>query len=463
MSPRLTPALGLALVALLAGACRHQVPALRPVAVVPATMPEATLLDAPSIGDAQWAAVFRDEALQGLIRTALERNDSLQVAAARVLEAQAALGVVRADEQPQVSAGASGLSQRTSTAFGFPSRQANVMQLQGSAAWELDFWHRLRDATDAARAQLLATGWAERAVRVTVVQQVADAYFRLRAYDDSLEIATRTLATRRESLRLTQIREQGGATSMVDVRQAEQLVSSASLEIVNLRKAMALEEHLLSVLVGGLPGPITRGQPLSEQPHPDEIPAGLPSALLERRPDIQQAEALLVAADAQLAAARTLFFPRITLTGTGGLQSAALTALFSGGAGIWSAVAAGTVPVFTAGRTRAQIAAASARRDAAAAGYQQAIHQAFREAADALVAYRSARDLRLEQARLLAAARDSRRLADLRYQGGATSYLEVLDADTRLFAAELGASQARLGELSSLVSVYRALGGGWQP
>jgi multidrug efflux system outer membrane protein len=406
--------------------------------------------------------LFQDETLRLLITTALQHNYNLQIAATHILEARATVGISRADQFPNVTASPALISERTSNVLGF-TVGATFTQLQATAAWDADFWGRLRAATAAARAQLLATDWAARAVVTTLVEQVADAYFRLRALDLELDIATRTLASRQESLQLTQIREQGGATSLVDVRQAEQLVSGASLAIVTLRNEITLEENLISELLGNNPGAIPRGRALEDQPKPPEVPPGLPSALLERRPDIVQAEMQLVAATDQVAVARAAYFPQITLTGTGGVQSSALTALFTGGAAMWTAAVGAVVPVFTAGRIRSQVELAQAHEQEATLAYQQTVKDAFREVSDALASYRSAHDFREEQARLLIAARDGRRLADVRYQGGATSYLEVLDADTRLFDAELGFAQAQLNELSTLVMIYRALGGGWQP
>ena len=278
-----------------------------------------------------------------------------------------------------------------------------------------------------------------------------------------LDVSRRTLTSRKESLDLARIREQGGATSLVDVRQAEQLVYSAAATIVDFERLVEQQENLISVLVGGFPGAVTRGRDLTSQPHGPDVPAGLPSSLLERRPDIQGAEQDLVAANAEIGVARAAYFPSITLTGAGGVQSTALGALFSGGAGAWSAVAGLTQPLFTGGRTRSQVALAEARRTEAALSYEQIVKQAFREVSDALVGYRKARGFREQQELLFAAAQDGRRLADIRYRGGATSYLEVLDSETRLFNAELSLADARLSELTDFVELYRALGGGWEP
>jgi multidrug efflux system outer membrane protein len=259
------------------------------------------------------------------------------------------------------------------------------------------------------------------------------------------------------------MRERGGVASLVDVRQAEQLVYGATGEIATLERQIEQQENFISELLGGNPAPVARGRALVDQPHPAEIPAGLPSTLLERRPDIQQAEQQLVAANAQIGVARAAYFPDIALTGSGGWESTALTALFTGATAIWTAAATATEPVFTAGRTRSQVALASARREEASAAYDQAIRRAFREVSDALTGYRKDQEFTEQQRLLLEAARDARRLAEIRYEGGATSYLEVLDADTRQFDAELGLVQARLAELSAFVELYRALGGGWQP
>jgi multidrug efflux system outer membrane protein len=415
-----------------------------------------------SLGDERWSQVFQDEALQTLIRAALEHNDDVRIAAVRILEAQAQLGITRADQLPTVTAGVDVLGERPSAALGFPARNIGAIEVQASAAWELDFWGRFRRATEAARAQLLATEWGRRAVMTTLVGQVSSAYFGLRALDLELDISRRTLTSRQQSLQLTQAREQGGVTSLLDVRQAEQLVYGATGEIATLDREIEQQENFLSVLVGGNPGPIARGRALTEQPHQLDVPAGLPSALLERRPDIQQAEQQLAATNAQIGVAKAAYFPDIALTGSGGFESTALAALFTGTNAIWAAALSVTQPVFNAGRTRSQVALAEARREEALISYQRTIRQAFRDVSDALVGYRKLHVFREQQALLFEAAQDARRLSSIRYEGGATSYLEVLDADTRLFDAELGLAQAELSELSALVEIYRALGGGWQ-
>jgi multidrug efflux system outer membrane protein len=455
---------GVAAAAVLTSGCLVGPNYARPKLETPATFRGVTPSDTPaveSIADRRWSEIFQDDALNALIVRALAQGYDVQAAAARVLEAQARLGVTRADQYPSVSADAAVLGQRTARALGFTSRNVGAFALQGSAEWQLDFWGRYRRATEAARAQLLATEWGRRAVVTTVISEVAAGYFRLRMLDLSLDVSHRTLESREESLRLTQVREQGGVTSLVDVRQAEQLVFEARGEIATLEREIEQQENFLSVLAGDNPGGIARGRTLVEQPQPPSVPAGLPSALLERRPDILAAEQQLVAANAQIGVARSAYFPSIGLTGSGGFESTALTALFAGGNAIWSAAASLTQPIFTAGRTRSQVAVTEAQREQAVLEYQQTVRQAFRDVSDALVGYRKLREFREQQALLHASADDARRLADVRYRGGAASYLEVLDADTRRFNAELGLADAQFQELSGLVSIYRALGGGW--
>ena len=415
-----------------------------------------------SIADEHWNQVFTDSTLQRLITTALAQNDNVRLAAARILEAQARRGVTRADQFPAVTAGIDVLGERPSVALGFPSKNVAAIEAQASVAWEIDFWGKYRRATEAARAELLASEWGRRAVLTTLVSQVADAYFGLRALDLELDLSQQTLTSRRESLRLTQIREQGGATSLLDVRQAEQLVYGATGEIATLQREIEQQENFISFLLGDNPGPVPRGLALTDEPHAPDLPAGLPSALLERRPDIQEAEQQIVATNAQIGIARAAYFPDISLTGSGGFESTALTSLLTPANTIWSAAFAVTQPVLTAGRTRSQIAVATAQRQEAIVAYQQTVRQAFREVSDALVGYRKLREFREQQALLAASAQDARRLADIRYQGGATSYLEVLDADTRLFDAQLALVAAQDSELAGFVELYRALGGGWQ-
>ena len=419
--------------------------------------------DVASFGDQKWWDVFQDEALQTLIRAALEQNYDVRIAATRILEARALLGIAQADQLPEVTASASVFSQRSPAAAGRPAVDTSPVQLGLSASWELDFWGRFRRATESARANLLSDEWAQRQVISSLVSDVASAYFQLREQDLELEISRQTLASRRDSLRLTQVLADGGATSLLDVRQAEQLVFGASASIPDLESRIEQQENFISILVGRNPEGVVRGRPLIDQQQPPEVPAGLPSSLLERRPDILQAEQQLVAANAQIGVAKADFFPRISLTAIGGYQSSALSRLFTGPAGLWTFGASALQPVFEGGRIRNNVAFAEARTQEATLVYQRTVQQAFRDVSDALVSYRKSREVRTEQQKLTTAAEDATRLSNMRYRGGAASYLEVLDSETRFFDAQLNLAQAQLRELQSLVQIYRSLGGGWQP
>ena len=415
-----------------------------------------------SLGDQKWFEVFQDPRLRELIRTALTQNYDVQIAAARILEAQAQLGITRADQLPTINAGANAVNNRYAQQKPLPEYETGWTSLSASFAWELDFWGKYRRATEAARANLLATEWTRRAVLTTLVSDVAGAYFQLRAYDLQLEISRRTLASREDSLKLTQTLADGGATSMLDVRQAEQLVAVAAESIPDLEGRIQQQENLISTLLGNNPGPIARGMKLTEQPHLPEVPPGIPSRLLERRPDIRAAEAQLMAANAQIGVAKAAYFPQIALTANSGLQSAALTSLFTGPAGFWSFGGSLTQPIFEGGRIRSGVRLSEARKKELVLTYQQTIQQAFRGVSDALVGYQKSREFRLHQEELVLAARDAARLSDVRYRGGAASYLEVLTNETNAFEAELSLAQAQLHELAELVAIYRNLGGGWE-
>jgi multidrug efflux system outer membrane protein len=439
----------------------------RPTVAVPPTYrglaPDGTAqTETATLGDQKWWDIFQDEHLRTLIRTALQQNYDLRIAASRILEAKAQLGITRADQFPTASAGAGIADVRTAQSKFLPAFETSTGQVNLSAAWELDFWGKFRRATEAARANLLASEWARQEVVSTLVANVAAAYFQLRALDLELEISKRTFDSRQESLRLTQILANGGATSLLDVRQAEQLVFTAGAEIPALEQQIEQQENFLSILLGQNPGDITRGETLTEQRQPSQVPPGLPSSLLERRPDIRQAEEQLVAANAEIGVARAAYFPQIVLSGSGGFQSSALTNLFSGPAGAWSFGASLAQPIFTGGRLRSGVRLAEAQQQTAALFYQQSIQGAFRSVSDALVAYRKTREFRAQQELLFQSAEDAARLSHMRYTGGATGYLEVLTNETNAFSAELGLAQARLNELLALVQLYQALGGGWQ-
>ncbi len=441
---------------------KYKRPAVQAPDTFRASAPDASSA-ASSLGDEKWWSVFQDPQLQTLIREALAQNYDVRIAAARVLQAQAVLGITRADQFPTITGGASAQNDRYSKTRITPAFETSPIQVNLALFWELDFWGKYRRATEAARADLLATEWGQKAVVSSLVSNVATAYFQLLELDSEMRISRNTLNSRKESLRLVEIRQKGGTTSLMDVRQSEQLVYTASAAIPDLERRTEQQENLISILLGRNPGPITRGsQALVDIAIPPEVPAGVPSSLLSRRPDIQSTEQQLIAANARIGVAKAAYFPQISLTALGGYQSPALTDLFTGPAGLWSFGGQLTQPIFTGGRIRSGVRLSEAQKEEAVLDYQKLIQQAFREVSDSLVAYRKNREFREQEALLTAAAADATRLADSRYRGGVTSYLEVLDSDTRFFDAQLGLSQAQLNERLALVQLYNALGGGWQ-
>jgi outer membrane protein, multidrug efflux system len=329
-------------------------------------------------------------------------------------------------------------------------------------SFEVDIWGRLHRATEAARAELLSADWNRRTVITTLVSDVATAYFNLLELDMELAIAKDTLATREESLRLIKLQAQGGVATLLDVRQGEQLVYGAAQTIPSTEQQIEQTENQISLLLGKNPGPVTRGRPLTEQQTPPEVPAGLPSSLLERRPDIQAAEQTLVATNANIGVAKAAYFPQITLTGYYGYQSIALAGLFSGSRRIWNFLPQLTQPIFTAGLLSSQVELAEAQQRSALAQYEGAIQTGFSDVSDALVAYQKVREVRVQRELLVTALRDRKRLAYMRYNGGVDTMLNALNADQDLFTAQLSLAQARRDELLSLVQLYKALGGGWQ-
>jgi outer membrane protein, multidrug efflux system len=437
----------------------------RPAVAVPDTyrgIPADGTSTATSLGDEKWWLVFDDPQLQALIREALIQNYDLRIAAMRVLQAEAVLGITRADQLPTISGGITTSNARFPKTPITPNFETSPTQVNLSLAWELDFWGKFRRATEAARADLLATEWGQKTVLSDLVSNVAIAYFQLLELDLEMEISRRALDSRKESLRLVEIRAKGGNTSLMDVRQSEQLVYTASAAIPDLERRIEQQENLINLLLGHNPGPVTRGKTLVENATPPVVPAGLPSTLLNRRPDIQSAEQRLVAANARIGVAKAAYFPQITLTATAGFASPALTDLFSGPAGFWNFGGQLTQPIFTGGRIRSGVRLTEAQQKEAILVYQQSVQQAFREVSDSLIGYRKNREFREQQELLTNSAKDATRLAESRYRGGVTSYLEVLDSDTRYFNAALGLAQAQLSERLSLVQVYNALGGGWE-
>jgi multidrug efflux system outer membrane protein len=423
-----------------------------------------------SLADLKWFEVFHDEKLQELIHESLVHNYDLRDAVTRVEQARANLGVTRSNQLPQVSASSSVEVTRLSRDGSFPLQSSFVAEQNrnwGQAglnllSFELDIWGRLRRATEAARANLLNAEDNRKAVVSTLVSEVASDYFQLLQLDYELEISQRTLETRRESLRLVENRRSGGVATLLDLRQAEQLVSSAAESIPQLQQQIEQTENQISLLLGRSPGTVGRGHWFLEQELPPEIPSGLPSDLLERRPDIRAAEQALVAANANIGVAKAAYFPQISLTGTIGGQSSRLANLFSGPNGAWSFVPQVTQPIFAGGRIKSGVRLAEAQRDQAEVAYEKAIQTAFREVSDGLIAHQRTRESRFEQERLVRALEDRKRLAYVRYQGGVDTQLNALDADRDLFQAELTLAQIRYGELASVVQLYKALGGGWE-
>jgi multidrug efflux system outer membrane protein len=418
---------------------------------------------ASSLGNEQWWQVYQDPVLTQLIHTAVANNYDVRIAAARVLEAQAQVGITRANQLPSASIGADVFSQQNAKVSSlFPAYQVNGGELNLSVIWNLDFWGKYRRQTEAARAQLLATEWGQRAVMSSLVANVATAYFQLRALDSELEISQRTLASRQQSLKLTQVLESHGSGSGLDVSQAEQLVYTASETIPDLERQIQQQENVLSVLLGENPQSIPRGRALTEQSVPQNVPAGLPSELLERRPDVRQAEQIMVAANAQIGVAKASFFPSLSLTGLGGLESNALNQFISKPSETWAGAFSVSQPVFQGGALRSQLRLSRANWQEAVLSYQQTVQNALEQASNSLVASQKDREFREQQELLTQAAQQTDQLSEVLYKNGGASYLQVLTSETNYFSAELNLVQAQLNERLALVQLYQALGGGWQ-
>jgi outer membrane protein, multidrug efflux system len=447
----------------------YQRPALPTPAVFRGAAEVTTPPDTTALGDLHWFDIFKDEQLQTLIQTALVANYDLRTAVARVDEARATLGITRSAQFPTIAASADITTVRASKNGLTPippgvGRERTVGSvLLNLVSFEVDVWGRLRRATEAARAQLLAAEDTRQAVLTTLVSDVATAYFTLLELDTELEIAQRTLATRQQSLQLIDVRRQGGVGTLFDLRQAEQLVYSATQVIPDTQRQIEQTENQIRVLLGQPPGAVPRGQPLTAQAQPPAVPPGLPSALLERRPDIRAAEQTLVAANANIGVAKAAYFPTISLTGLLGYESHQLSSLFKGASSTWQFVPQVTQPIFTAGRITSQVHLAEAQQQEALIQYEKTIQTAFREVADALVQSRRVTEIRTQQALLVTTLHDRTRLAYMRYQGGVDTLLNALDADRDLFNAELSLAQTQRNALLALVQLYKALGGGWQP
>jgi len=425
---------------------------------------------AASLADLKWFEVFKDSELQNLVRTGLAQNYDLRDAVTRVEQARANLGITRSNQLPQVSAGGDIDFTRLSRDGSFPL-PASFVQNQnrnwGEASlkllsFELDLWGRLRRATESSRASLLSARENRKAVVITLVSDVATAYFNLRELDYELDISTRTLATRQESLQLTQQRETGGIATQLDLRQSEQLVETAAETIPSLQQQIAQTENQISLLLGQNPGPVARGRSLTDQDFPPDVPAGIPSALLDRRPDIRAAEQNLIAANAQIGVAKAAYFPQISLTAALGGQSSQLSSLFAGQKAVYSFVPQVSQPIFSAGKLKSGVKLAEAERDSALVQYEKAISTAFGEVSNALIAHQRVRESRIHQQALVAALEDRKRLSYMRYRGGVDTQLNALDSDRDLFQAELTLAQLKRNEILSVVQLYKALGGGWR-
>jgi outer membrane protein, multidrug efflux system len=424
--------------------------------------------DQRTLADSKWFEVFQDEQLQALVRAALTNNYDLREAVARIDVARANLGITRSDQFPTITAGTDLTTQRLSREGAFtipePVKRDRTFGsvLLNLLTFEIDLWGRLRKATAAARADLLASEEARSAVITTLISDVATSYFNLRELDFELDISRRTLASRQESLRIIKLRQERGVSNMLEVRQAEELVYDATEVIPAVELAIEQQENFISFLIGQNPRTTLRGRTLIEQPIPPSIPAGLPSDLIARRPDIRAAEQDLVAANLRIEVAKKDFFPRISLTGFLGFESAQLTNLFSPSRSVWGLLPQVTQPIFTGGRIRSNVRFTQAQRDLLMVNYERTVQNAFREVSDSLIARRKVTEVRTQRDLLVVTLRDRVRLAYLRYTGGVSNLLEALDADRELFDAERSLAQAHRDELVSVVQLYKALGGGWQ-
>ena len=416
---------------------------------------------AASFADLPWWKIFQDPQLQELIHTALKQNYDLQITTERINAARDQLAITRSRLFPQVQ----GSGNFAGGKEGNFQTRSNFLNLAADAAFQLDLFGQLRRATEASRANLLATQDAQQTVILTLVSDVASDYFALLQLDLQLQITHQTIETQEDSVKLTKLRVDHGVGTKLDVLQAQQTLDTANAQIPDLERLIAQEENAISILLGNYPQSIKRGLPLVEQPIPPEVPPGLPSALLERRPDIREAEHILIAANAEIGVAKAQFFPQISLTGGGGGtfgRSSAFSGLMSSQLGVWSYGAQVSQPIFTGGALRGNLRLAESQHQQALLAYKQAIQRSFGDVSDSLIGYEKLHQVRLRQEDTVADLLESVRLSNLRYKGGTTTFLEVLDGQRALFAAELSLAQARSSEYQSLVQLYRSLGGGWQ-
>jgi outer membrane protein, multidrug efflux system len=427
-----------------------------------------TSADQNSLGDENWVNVFNEPELQELIRATLVNNYDVRIAAQHVLEAQAQLRITRSQQFPTVSVGGTGVGANLgSSALGSIGKQAPIGTIaEGSfnlsAAWNPDFWGLYRRQTEAQRDQMLSQVWAQRAVRMTLVQQVATGYFHLRSLDEQLAIAKETVTTREQSVTLTSTLVTGGSNPLSDLRQAEENEYTASAQVPQLEEQIQQEENALRLLLGQNPGSVAHTAPNALTPVPQNLPVGLPSRLLERRPDILEAEERLAAANANIGVARAQFFPQLSISASGGVGGSDLSQIFNPAGRLVYGIGAVTQPIFEGGKLRGQLQLSEETKKEMVLNYQKTIATAFGDVSNALISVNKQRDTREQQEKLVAAAEDAARLARMRFEGGATSYLEVLTTDSTLFSDQLNLVSSREGEALSLVQLYEALGGGWQ-
>jgi multidrug efflux system outer membrane protein len=417
---------------------------------------------AASYADLPWWQVFQDPKLQELIRTAIKQNYDLQLATERIIAARAQLAIIRSNLFPQVQGNGNFAGGKENT---FQSTY-NFLTLTGDAAFQLDLFGRLRRANEAARAQLLATEDARQTVILTLVSDVASDYFALLELDLQLQITRDTVVTQTASVKLTNFRLDHGVATKLDVLQAQQVLDTANAQVPDLERQIGQEEDAISILLGNYPEGVPRGLSLVLQTLPPEVPPGIPSSIIERRPDIREAEQNLIAANAEIGVAKAQFFPQISLTGSGGGsfgRSSTFTSLMTTQLGFWSYGAQVTQPIFTGGALRGNLHLAESRHQQALIAYRQTIQRAFGDVSDALIGYQKLHQVRIRQQESVADLQESVRISILRYRGGTTTYLEVLDGQRSLYSAELTLAEARGNEYQSLVQLYRALGGGWQP
>jgi outer membrane protein, multidrug efflux system len=417
-----------------------------------------------SFGDEEWTKVYSEPELQALIRKALANNYDVRIAARHILEQQAQVRITRSQQFPTLTVGGTGIGASLPDNIGGTQLPNPLVagSFNLSASWAPDFWGLYRRQTEAARAQLLAQTWAQRAVQITLIQQVASSYLRLRALDRQLEITKETLKVRQDSVELTRKLESGGSVPLSDVRQAEQLLYTAASEIPQLEQQIQQQENALAFLLGENPRHVVHDDPSALAPPQQDLPVGIPSQLLERRPDVQQAEATLIAANAQIGVARAQFFPNLTISGSGGVGGDSLSAIFDPAGKTIYGIGTLTQPLFEGGKLRGQLQLSQQTKEEMVLNYQKTIAGAFRDVSNALITLNKQRSNREQQEKLVEAAQDATRLARIRYQGGSTGYLEVLTTDSNLFTAQLNLVNAQQFEALGRIQLYSALGGGWQ-